>query len=249
MKRLLAAGSGSIFEIARVFRADECGPLHNPEFTMLEWYRVGGDYLETMAEVGELVEAVYTAAGRPCLPSQHIATMTYCEAFQAALGVDPLGAPMELLRNLSAARGFIAGDRDNRDDLLNFLLSTAVQPSLPAAAFVCDYPATQAALAKLHPQRDDLALRFELYLHGIEICNGYSELTDADELRARNDRQNAARRAAGKRELPAHSQLLEAMDAGLPECTGVALGIDRLIALALGFESIDQVIALPWDQA
>lgn len=241
MKRLLAAGLGDCFQITRSFRRGEVGALHNPEFTIIEWYRVGGSYRDLMTEVGEFASAV---CGWP-----KAETLSYAEAFEKHLGIHPHSSATEALRELANARDFESNDRD---ELLNFLLADAVEPSLGVdkPTMLYDYPSTQAALAKI---RDDdgapVAERFELYYHGVELANGYQELTDADELRRRNKRQNELRIAKGLQSLPQESKLLAAMDAGLPECTGVALGFDRLVMLALGCSTIAEVMAYSFDRA
>jgi elongation factor P--(R)-beta-lysine ligase len=241
MKRLLAAGLGDCFQITRSFRRGEVGALHNPEFTIIEWYRVGGSYRDLMTEVGEFASSV---CGWPMAKE-----LSYAEAFERHLGISPHSSLTEDLQRLAAERNYHSTDRD---ELLNFLLADAVEPNLgvnkPTLLF--DYPSTQAALAKI--RNDDagaVAERFELYFNGVELANGYQELTDADELRRRNRRQNELRISKGLQPLPLESKLLAAMDAGLPECTGVALGFDRLIMLALGCSSVAEVMAFPFDRA
>jgi elongation factor P--(R)-beta-lysine ligase len=240
MKRLLSAGVGDCFQITRSFRRGEVGTLHSPEFTIVEWYRVGGSYRDLMIEVGEFVSDVVGWAKAE--------TISYADAFQRAVGIDPHIAATSELKRLAAERDFHPADRD---ELLNFLLADAVEPQLGVdrPTLVYDYPATQAALAKITTDDPPVAQRFELYYRGIELANGYQELTDADELRRRNRRQNELRRAKGLIELPAESKLLAAMDAGLPECAGVALGFDRLVMLALGCNSIDEVMAFAFERA
>ena len=240
MKRLLSAGVGDCFQISRSFRRGEAGAHHNPEFTIVEWYRVGGSYRDLMIEVGEFASEV---AGWP-----KAETISYADAFQKAIAIDPHVATISDLSRLAAEREFRSADRD---ELLNFLLANAVEPNLgiERPTLVYDYPATQAALAKVTTDDPPVAQRFELYYRGIELANGYQELTDAEELRRRNRRQNELRRAKGLAELPAESKLLAAMDAGLPECTGVALGFDRLVMLALGCSSVSEVMAFPFAQA
>lgn len=249
MKRLLAAGSGSIFQIAKVFRSDESGPLHNPEFTMLEWYRVGGDYRSLANEVQRLIETIFERACHGSCPGV-FRDLTYRQAFQEFADLDPFLIDESGLRARAATCGF-ASDATDRDDLLNFLLVELVEPQLrkmPAVGLF-DFPASQAALSKIDPQNPDVAQRFEIYLHGIEICNGYQELTDAVELRRRNNVQNLKRVALGKQPLPNESKLLEAMEAGFPESAGVALGLDRLLMIALGCESVEPVLSFDWHDA
>lgn len=241
MKRLLAAGLGDCFQITRSFRRGEVGAFHNPEFTIIEWYRVGASYRELMAEVDEFTAAV---AGW-----SKVQTLSYAQAFEKHLGINPHSAPTEELRGLANARDFHSADRD---EVLNFLLADAIEPHLgiDKPTLLYDYPATQAALAKLRPEGGyAVAERFELYYQGVELANGYQELTDAEELRRRNRRQNELRLAAGLEPLPLESKLLAAMDAGLPDCAGVALGFDRLAMLALGRSTVAEVMAFPFDKA
>lgn len=240
MKRLLAEGSGSIYQIAHAYRAGERGPWHCPEFTILEWYRVGGNYHELMVEVGDLISLIL---GTPT-PDR----CTYRDAFLQHADLDPLSASLEALADRAGQLGW-TGSPDQRDELLNFLLATLVEPRLGASRplFLFDYPASQAALAAIDPGPPPVARRFELYINGIELCNGYQELTDAEELRRRNIRVNQVRQSLGKPALPLDSQLLAAMDRGLPACAGVALGFDRLVTLAVGADTIDAVLPFPDD--
>lgn len=239
MKRMLAAGLSDCFQITRSFRRGEVGAMHNPEFTIIEWYRVGRSYRDLMTEVGEFVSAV---AGWPKAED-----LSYAEAFQNHMGIDPHRTPTNELQQVAAEKNFHSGDRD---ELLNFLLANDVEPSLgiDRPTLLYDYPATQAALAKVVGD-PPVAQRFELYFRGVELANGYQELTDAAELRRRNNRQNVLRKAKGLQELPPETRLLAAMDAGLPECTGVALGFDRLVMLTLGLTSVADAMAFPWSEA
>jgi len=241
MKRLLAAGLGDCYQITRSFRRGEVGALHNPEFTIIEWYHVGGDYRDLMKEVGEFASFV---CGWP-----KAETLSYAAAFEKHLGVNPHVARVDELQRTAGSRSLTSADRD---DLLNFLLADGVEPYLGVdhPTLLYDYPATQAALARTR-QEDGYAVaeRFELYFKGIELANGYQELTDAQELRRRNRRQNELRLAKGLPSLPLESKLLAAMDAGLPECSGVALGFDRLVMLALGCSTVAEVMAFPFERA
>ena len=245
MKRLLAAGCPSIYQITRVFRASEQGRLHNPEFTMVEWYETGASYQAGMQLLAELIESTLE------LPlTQQI---TYQAAFKRYRTIDPHTAPTAQLQQTAHAQGIDVSSSfaaDDRDVWLNLLLSQCIEPQLGrgAATILCDYPAAQAALAQLHGD-PPVAQRFELYVHGIELANGYHELTDADVLRRRQRENNTQRRQDGKPELPENSRLLAAMDYGLPVCTGVALGFDRLVMLAAGAESLADVMAFPIDRA
>ncbi|HKJ09830.1 MAG TPA: EF-P lysine aminoacylase EpmA [Gammaproteobacteria bacterium] len=247
MKRLLAAGSGPIYQVCKVFRDGERGGRHNPEFTLLEWYRPGFDHHRLMDEVEALLGAV---TPRP-LPAA--ARWAYRDLFIAVAGVDPFAAAVpELVRCLD--RHGVAPpphmpDTD-RDPWLDLLLTHVVEPRLgPAPVFVYDYPATQAALARLRPGDPPVAERFELYMDGMELANGFHELADAAEQRRRLEHDMARRRAAGVPESPVDERFLAALEHGLPDCAGVALGVDRLAMCAAGVSSIDQVIAFPVDRA
>ena len=245
MKRMLAAGSGPIFQICRAFRAGESGPRHNPEFTLLEWYRPGFDHHRLMDETGELVDAVLA-----CGPSRRIA---YAEALRRLAGVDvdtePVAALRERVRDAGASELTAAGL--DRDGCLDLLLTHRVQPLLADAAgaravFLYDYPASQAALAKVHgTPAGERAERFELFLDGVELANGYHELTDAGEQRRRFEREADRRREAGLPPMEADERLLAALAHGLPPCAGVALGLDRLVMLALGVPSLEEALAFP----
>lgn len=254
MKRLLAAGATAIYQITRAFRNGEIGPLHNPEFTMIEWYRVGDDIPAGMKLLSDLCEALLN------LPKAE--QLSYAEAFQKHLSVNPHTSSAAQLVAVANQRGIAvpAGLNENRDDWLNLLLAECVEPNLgqQRPTILYDYPASQAALAKIRPasstssgdsSRVPVAERFELYVRGIELANGYHELLDAAELRRRNAAANAARLADGKPALPEDSRLLSAMDAGLPACTGVALGFDRVVMLAAGVKSLAEVIAFPINRA
>jgi lysyl-tRNA synthetase class 2 len=246
MKRLLAAGGEAIYQVSKVFRRDELGPLHNPEFTMVEWYRRGDGMAEAIELLGELAE---TLLGRgKAVP------VSYAEAFGRHAGLDPHTAPpaalAEAVRRLGAAipQSLAA---DDRDGWLDLLMAECVGPRLgqERPEIVYDYPASQAALARVRQGDPPLAERFELFSGGIELANGYHELLDPAELRARNARNNALRAADGKPPLPEESRLLAAMDHGLPAAAGVALGFDRVAMLAAGARRLDEVIAFPFDRA
>ena len=248
MKRLLAAGAQAIYQVTRAFRHGELGRLHNPEFTIVEWYRTGDTYHDQMAVVGELVRTVAAGPDGQGLAAsdEPFLRTAYQDAFERCLGCRPLGMTCPELRALALGRGITPPPSlhpDDRDGWLNLLLVTSVEPSLGTdhPEFLYDYPASQAALARVRPGAPPAAERFELYIRGIEICNGYQELTDAGELR-RRIQEHAGRTASAER-------LLAAMDAGLPECSGVALGFDRLCMLAAGAESIAEVMAFPFDRA
>ncbi len=247
MKRLLAAGSGPIYQIARAFRDGERGRLHNPEFTILEWYRPGFDVQALMDEVELLVSAVLgDAAARP------FERITYREAFQRACGIDPHSATLEeLARLVRAGGGGNNATSADRDALLNELLVTRVEPALGAVrpAFLHDYPASQASSGCVRAGVPPVAERFELYVRGIELANGYRELLDPAEQRVRYEQAARRRGAAGKAALPMDERLLAALRDGLPAGAGVALGVDRMVMIALGAAGIDEVIAFPIERA
>ncbi len=268
MKRLIAAGADSIYQIGKVFRNGEIGRRHNPEFTMLEWYRCGDNLNALMDFTQSLVQRVMTTAremvatefvDRPnslfdrVLDPSGFERLTYHDAFFRKTGCSVLSCPTKDLCLIASDRGLVLPPglaEHDRDGLLNFLLAELIEPGLgkERPTFLTNYPASQAALARLAPD-GSTAERFELYIDGIELCNGYDELTDANALRTRIDEQSALRAAAGYRPLPKTSRLLAAMDAGLPPCSGNALGVDRLIMLALGKEKISDVIPFPFDIA
>ncbi|NLE39406.1 MAG: EF-P lysine aminoacylase GenX [Pirellulaceae bacterium] len=248
MKRLLAAGAEAIYQVARVFRRDESGPLHNPEFTMVEWYRAGDDYDAGMTLLSELAETLFSRG-----PAERI---SYREAFEQYVGLDPHAARTDQIvaavreRRIDAPASLSLADRDSWLDLL---LIDLVQPQLGRTrpVILYDYPAMQSLLARV---RDDgrggkVAERFELYVDGIELANGYHELTDAEELARRNVQNNLQRQLDGKWPLPGESRLLAAMRAGLPQSTGVAMGFDRVVMLAAGAKTLAEVIPFPFDRA
>ncbi|MEO1087601.1 MAG: EF-P lysine aminoacylase EpmA, partial [Acidobacteriota bacterium] len=242
---LLAAGSGAIYQICKAVRADERGRRHNPEFTMLEWYRPGFDHLELMDEVDALLQAV--------LGTPEAERVTYGDAFQIHAGVDPHRDPAAALRDAARATSFDVdafADEDDRDFWLHVLGSQLVEPRLGDGrpTLLYDYPASQAALAQIRPGTGDspaVAERFELYVDGVELANGFHELRDADEQRRRFENDLTERRRRGLPEGPLDERLLAALAHGLPPCAGVALGVDRLVMLAAGSDAIDDVIAFP----
>ena len=246
MKRLLAAGIGDSYQICRVFRGNERGRQHNPEFTMVEWYRLGFSLEDLMREVADLVLQLMGAV----LPVEFV---SYREAVQTHAGLDPLDAADADLRRAAQALGLDAAhaDRAGRDELLDLIVGTRVGPALGAQAltFVHRYPATQAALARLDPADGRLALRFELYHRGVELANGYHELVDGAEQQARFAADQKNRAARGLPTFTLDANLLAALAAGLPDCAGVALGFDRVLMLALDATSIDQVLAFPVERA
>jgi len=245
-KRLLAAGIGDCYELGRVFRNAEAGRRHNPEFTMLEWYRVGWDHHRLIDETLELVRAALGLVGK----SPDVYKSTYRDLFRAALELDPLTADVEQLRMaLDDVRVDASGLL--RDDWLDLLLTHRIQPDFrpDRITVVYDYPASQCALAKLRDDDPPVAERFELYVGTQELANGYHELTDATEQRERFLRDNARRRERGLRELPIDENLLAALARGMPDCAGVALGIERLLMAMTGTDDIREVLAFSFAQA
>jgi elongation factor P--(R)-beta-lysine ligase len=246
MKRLLAHGCGDLWQICRVYRDEECGRWHNPEFTLLEWYRIGMDHHALMTDVEALVRAVLEPA-RPLPASERL---TYRDAVRLHAGVDALDDPLpRLVDCLHAAHIDVpAGMHSERDACLDLIMSTLVIPRLGRSglAFVYDYPASQAALARSHGA---VAARFEAFLDGLELANGYHELCDAAEQRQRFQQDQEQRAAAGRFIAPLDEALLQALAHGMPECAGVALGFDRLVMCAVGAQHIEEVLAFGFARA
>lgn len=247
LKRLLAAGFGDCYELGRVFRDGEAGGRHNPEFTMLEWYRLGWDHQRLIDETAQLVLAALALLGRTAT----LKRVAYHDLYRQQLGIDPHSAPLE---HLQAALGDVVIDPEGltRDDWLDLLMTHRLQPAFAPDQLlaVYDYPASQCALARLG-QRDGMAVaeRFELYLGPLELANGYHELADADEQGQRFDRDLALRRQRGDVLPPRDERLLEALQAGFPHCAGVAMGIDRLLMAMLGSQRISKVVAFDFGRA
>ena len=245
LKRLLAAGVGDCYELGRVFRNGEAGGRHNPEFSMLEWYRVGWCHRRLMEETIALIEAALAMVGRRA----EVLIESYRQLFLDELGIDPLHAPIEELREPLAEYN-IGPDGLGRDDWLDLLITHKLQPAFPRdrITVIHDYPATQCALARIRPGETPLAERFELYLGSHEVANGYHELNDAAEQRGRFERDNAVRRSRGLREIPIDESLLKVLDA-MPDCAGVALGVERLLMCLGGTDAIADVLAFPFASA
>jgi len=224
MKRLLAAGSGNIYQVTHSFRDGERGARHNPEFTIVEWYGIGLTLEQQMEFTETLVRQAASVLNGPRLPETRFRVTTYQQAFQKYAGIDPL--------------------LESSDDLLNGLLAEHVEPHLgkDGPEFLVNYPASQAALARRSVDDPRVAERFELYVDGIELCNGYRELSDADELRDRERNENRRRSDRGANPLPGAKRMLAAMDHGLPDCSGVALGFDRLLMWLTKMDCIDDVL-------
>jgi lysyl-tRNA synthetase class 2 len=267
MKRLLASGSGDIYQVCHVARGLERGRHHNAEFTLIEWYRLGFSLEQLMDEVEALARTVLG----PVAQSMRSERISYVDAFKASPGIDPLTAPIETLRSHAVAGGLVqtfedgagaasspsqqsgatAADAAERDMLLEFLMGVQIGPTLGknALTFVHRYPASQAALARLDPQDRRVALRFELYCEGVELANGFHELASAREQRMRFEQDLNERRRRGLPGEKMDELLLNALEAGLPECAGVAVGFDRLLMLAVGARSIDDVLPFPIERA
>ena len=265
MKRLMTAGADQIYQITHAFRQAERGTLHNPEFTMLEWYRRGETHLDQMVFVESLVRHLYTAAtsvsdqyAHPSLPSDPFLRFSYEEAFLKYAHLSALKSTADEFQQAAIRNQIPVPAGFDQTDCLswqNLFLVELFEPALCKleAVFLYDYPPEQAALARIrqdeNPNSPGVAERFELYLQGIEICNGYHELTDPQELRTRIEYQAALRRKENRPALPQESYLLQAMEAGLPACAGTALGLDRLVMLALGKQCLQDVIAFPFERA
>jgi lysyl-tRNA synthetase class 2 len=246
MKRLLASGCGDIWQICRVYRDGESGRWHNPEFTLIEWYRLGVDHHALMWDVEHLISAMLP----PSRDFDRAERLSYRDALQLHAGVDALDDSTAVLiaRLQSAGIDVPPSIRSDRDACLDLIMSTLVGPQLgrERLTFVYDYPASQAALARI---RGPVASRFEAYLDGIELANGFHELADAREQRKRFEQDAAERRRRGLPDVPIDEHFLAALEQGLPECSGVAVGFDRLVMCAVNAGHIDEVLAFPFDRA
>jgi len=244
MKRLLAAGSGAIFQLARVFRDDELGRWHNPEFTLLEWYQLHIDHHTLMNEVDALLQCVLGCGA--------MIRKTYQQAFLDACQIDPLQTDVTQLRQVLARydlQSVLPNDEACHDQYLFLLMSHVVEPSfasedVPVAVY--DFPMSQASLAQI---KNGVAERFEVYYRGVELANGFHELTDVEAQRARFQQDNDARRARQLLICEPDEYLLQALQHGLPPCSGVALGVERLLALAFNYVSISETLAFDFSRA
>ena len=246
MKRLLAMGSGPIYQISKAFRNREAGRLHNPEFTLLEWYRPGFDDQRLMDEMDGLLFEVLGSA-----PAERL---SYAEMFERYVGLNPHFVSEHLLRQRARLLGLVdSGSEDlrERDDWLHLFLTHVIQSQLGSSrpTFVYDYPVSQAALARIRPGDPPVAQRFEVYVNGLELANGFHELTDAGEQRRRFQSDLEKRRSLGLDTVPVDERLLSALEAGLPPCAGVALGVDRLVMAAAQAGALSEVVAFPVDRA
>ena len=238
MKRLLAAGSGAIYQLTKAFRQGEIGRFHNPEFTMLEWYRPGFDHHRLMDEVDELLQVI--------LNTPAAERMSYAELFQTFLHLDPHHASLNELMACAKEKDIsVAGNITDRDTWLSLLITHYIEPQIgkDRPCFIYDFPVSQAALARIQPGTTPVASRFEVYLHGIELANGFHELQDVNEQRKRFENNLVAREQLQLPTLPIDEYFLSALAHGLPDCAGVALGIDRLIMLATASRSIAEVVS------
>lgn len=246
MKRLLAAGYPDIFEIGRVFRDGEAGPAHQPEFTLIEWYRHGFDLEQIMTETVSLLSALIEASRVP----KPVVFTSYRDAFLDFAGVDPFTADIDALRRASSADArLIAAVGDRRDDWLDLLLATHVAPRFETdrLTVLYHYPASQAALARLVSGNVDLAERFEVFKGNVELANGFVELDDAHEQAARFARDQANRRERGKTVRPLDRRLLAALASGLPACAGVAAGLERILMINQATADISDVISFSFE--
>lgn len=244
MKRLIAAGVGSIYQICKAFRNEESGRLHNPEFTILEWYRMDFDHHQLMDEVDSFLHVI--------LNSDKAKRITYHQLFVDYLQIEPHVASDEALQNCAQQKGLVLKDTDlTRDDWLQLLMSHFIEPQLgfDAPVFVYDFPASQAALSKIRNENPLVAERFEVYIQGLEIANGYHELCESNEQQKRFESDQHKREVLGRSAIPLDTRLLAALAQGMPACAGIALGIDRLVMLALQRDHIADVIAFPVERA
>lgn len=243
MKRLLAVGSGAIFQITKVFRNGEAGRWHNPEFTLLEWYRPGFQQSDLICEVDELLQTILHCPTAECY--------SYCTLFEQHTGLHPLYSPLAVLQTYATKFGIPAVQNLDRDTCLQLILSHQIEPQLghTCPTVITDFPASQAALARKRLDNPQLAERFEVYVQGIELANGFYELTDPVEQRQRFEQDLATRQALNLPTYPLDERFLAALEAGLPDCAGVALGLDRLLMLVAGASHIHEVLTFPIDYA
>ena len=254
MKRLLAAGIGAIYQICKVFRQGEAGRNHNPEFTMIEWYQPGLPYHALMAQVDELVGELL----KDKISLKETVFISYQNIFEQYLGINPFICDVNKLNGVLKENNIELVNSEiklNKDALLDLIITHLIQPRLPknVPVFIYDYPETQAALANIRKANGDnefnVAERFELYINSIELANGYQELLDANEQRRRFENENKQREQADLQIIPIDENLIAALDYGIPAVSGVALGLDRLVMLATGMDSISDVIAFTIDEA
>lgn len=255
MKRLLSSGSGSIYQVSKVFRQGESGCRHNPEFTLLEWYRVDWDHHQLMNEVDKLLKRLvqpYRKLAQSCF-------ISYRDIFEQMLGINPHRASQEELINCAEQQGLgnVLEQNEHRDRYLELLFSHVIEPELGKSketnqvslCFIFHYPASQASLAKaVQKDGDDIAERFEVFIDGMELGNGFHELNDSHEQRRRFVADNQIRRTMGLSEVPLDEYFLKAVES-LPDCAGVAIGIERLLMVMSQAQHINEVINFPLDRA
>ncbi len=246
MKRLIAAGSGSIYQICKSFRCDEVGAHHNPEFTILEWYRVGWNHLQLMEEIEGLMMQIM-GTGKATRTS-------YREIFRSLLQLDPLEFEHKEFKTLCQKLGAkppqdLLSESASKDECLNYLMGSYIEPQLGRdnPVFVCDFPASQASLSRIHKTDPRLSTRFEVYYKGIELGNGFYELTDAGVQEKRFRETNTLREQMGKARLHPDRSFLAALEQGMPDCAGVAMGLDRMLMLAMGQDKIERVMSFTWN--
>jgi elongation factor P--(R)-beta-lysine ligase len=246
MKRLVAAGIGDCYELGRVFRNGEFGRRHNPEFSMLEWYRVGWSHLELIEECIALVRHVFELKGIELA----VRRFSYAELFLEFAGIEPHSADDKQLRNAVLTNIDIDPDRLQRDDFLDLLMTHCIEPQLPKLSLtvVYDFPASQCALARIRPGDVPVAERFELYLGSVELANGYHELTDAAEQGRRFDNDLMLRSQRNASAPPKDLRLIKSLE-NMPDCAGVAMGIDRLMMALLDSETLADVLAFDFSKA
>jgi lysyl-tRNA synthetase class 2 len=248
MKRMLAAGLGDIYCLGKAFRDAEQGVRHNPEFTLLEWYRVGWDEFQLIQEIETLIATAFHAFNHSEI---NIERLSYHDCFSQALQMDPHSASLESLQTMAVSQGYTKWSNETRANCLDLLFSEFIEPKLPAGLVtIYDYPVCQSALAQTHKDEDgrQVSRRFEVFFDGVELANGYFELTDAQEQQQRFAADILYRKQANKPEMMIDSKLDQAMQAGLPSSSGVALGVDRLLMQLCGLGSIEEVIAFPWSR-
>lgn len=238
MKRLIAEYGVDCYQLTKAFRNGEVGRRHQPEYSILEWYRIGWDDERLWREVVELLRELEA-------DWQEIRTWTYSELFLEFLGVDPINEPTEILAECAQTQGVPLPVDSTRDEYCDILMTHCIEPNLAGwdIAVVTDYPASQAALARLNLHDSRTARRFEVYVRGVELANGFYELTDATEQRDRFESDNRKRAEMGKTKLPLDERFLNALASGLPDCAGVALGVDRLLMVKYGINDIRQVVS------
>ncbi len=242
MKRLLGSGAGPIYQICKAFRQGESSNRHNPEFTMLEWYQPGYSMEDLMEEVEQLIDSI--------LASGRIPRLTYRELFQEHLDFDPHSISLKSLKDVTKKHMELSSDQLSKTDYLQLLLANSIEPVMPANCFIYDYPVDQCALAVIENDEvgESVAKRFELFCGGMEIANGYFELVDPVEQRTRFETDRQSRKSLSLPEYPIDEKLLAALEHGIPQCSGVALGIDRLVMLATGSTDIRDVLSFTTDQ-